>query len=531
MVAKWIDFPNIPQLSFKDVSYTTEIPALRPFYNYTPSLEAFASIIEQRKKRPVNRKALVEVLIEQYKGLSSSNKVEAQIEALRKEHTFTLITAHQPSLFTGPLYYIYKILSTIHLSRKLNAAYPTYHFVPVFVTGGEDHDFEEVNYINLFKRKLVWENDQNGAVGMMSTKSLLPVLEKLKEILGTSEKAAQIYKLIHTAYTQHETYGMATIHLAHELFKEYGLVIANMNHPKLKRLFIPEIKEEIFNRPSKNLVSQTAEQLSAIDFKPQAYPREINFFYLKENLRKRIVYEDGVYQVLNTSYSFSREEMEQEIEQYPAHFSPNVVMRPLYQEKIMPNLAYIGGGGEIAYWLERKTQFAHFGIHFPMLIRRNSVLWLDKGTCKKLRKFNLSVDDIFNDTDSIIRNFVESASTASLEIQSEIAQVSSVFDTIAIKGKKIDATLEKAILAEKTKQLKALQQLEGRLIRAEKQKHEVALNQIRNLKEKLFPKNGLQERYDNFLEFYLKYGHSFFDVLLERLNPLEKKFLVISDCD
>ncbi len=529
MTTKWIEFPDVPQFSFKDVSYTTELPALRPFYAYEPSMDGFAQAIADRKKTSIDRATLVAVLQEQYANLSRAALVDNNIQALADANSFTIITAHQPSLFTGPLYYIYKIISVIHLCRKLKEQYPSYQFIPTFVTGGEDHDFEEVNYINLFNNKVDWKNELKGSVGMMSTETLAPTLARLKEILGSSDNATEIYTIIESAYTDNKIYSKATVQLVHELFKEYGLVVANMNHAKLKQLFIPQIKEEIFKRPSQALVQKTAEELSKINFKPQAFPRAINFFYLRENLRERIVFEDGVYKVLNTTYQFTKAEMEAEIEAHPEYFSPNVVMRPIYQEVIMPNLAYIGGGGELAYWLERKAQFAHFGIFYPMLIRRNSVLWVDKGSAKKINTFGIGIQNLFQDTDSVIRLFVESQSSEPLEIQQEKEAISKTFDAIAVKAENIDPNLKKAMLAEKTKLLKNLDQLESRLIRAEKQKYDVALKQIHKIKEKFYPNNGLQERHDNFLGFYLKYGRDFFDILLDHLNPLEKKLLVVMD--
>jgi len=516
MTTKWIEFPDVPQFSFKDVAYTTELAALRPFYAYEPSMEGFAKAIDNRKKTKLDRATLVAVLQEQYAELSKSELVNNHIQALANENSFTIITAHQPSLFTGPLYYIYKIISVIHLCRKLKVQYPDYQFIPTFVTGGEDHDFEEVNYVNLFGKKVYWKNDLKGSVGMMPT-------------VGNSDKAVEIFGIIESAYTNNKTYSKATVQLVHELFKAYGLVVANMNHPKLKRLFIPQIKEEVFNRPSQALVQKTADELSKIDFKPQAFPREINFFYLRENLRERIVFEDNQYKVLNTDYSFTTAEMQTEIEAHPEYFSPNVVMRPIYQEVVMPNLAYIGGGGELAYWLERKSQFAHFGVFYPMLIRRNSVMWVDKGSAKKINNFGIGINHLFQDTDSVIRLFVESQSSEPLEIKQEKEAISKTFDAIAVKAENIDPNLKKAMLAEKTKLLKNLDQLESRLIRAEKQKYDVALKQISKIKDKFYPNNGLQERHDNFLGFYLKYGRGFFDYLLEHLNPLEKKLLVVLD--
>ncbi|MEZ5044217.1 MAG: bacillithiol biosynthesis cysteine-adding enzyme BshC [Saprospiraceae bacterium] len=522
-------FQQIDQLSQKDIAYATKNPGLRPFYKYEANLEAFEQVIADKSNDPINRQVLVEVLREQYAGLDISAATSANIDALEKGNTFTVTTAHQPSLATGPLYYIYKIISTIHLAGLLNETYPAYHFVPVFITGGEDHDFEEVNHFNLFNNKIVWENEESGSVGMMKTDSLQPVLDTLKEILGEKEEAKTIYQIIEAAYTQNKIYAQATIDLVNRLFGDYGLVTMSMNAPILKRQFIPFLKKELLERPSQALVEAATAQLEAAGFSGQAHAREINLFYLRDQLRERIVLEDGLFKVLNTDYVFTEEALLQEVDQHPEHFSPNVVMRPLYQEAILPNLAYIGGGGEIAYWLERKAQFAHFGLNFPMLIRRNSVLWIDGGTKKRMEKLGLSTTDLFTETETLIKQFITQNTANELSLQEEKEKQKELFDAIRYKAEEIDPTLAKAVMAEQVKQLNVLNQLEGRLMRAEKQKHETALNQIRSLKEKLFPNNGLQERHDNFLSLYLQYGRHFFEVLLDHLNPLEEGFIIIEE--
>jgi len=303
----------------------------------------------------------------------------------------------------------------------------------------------------------------------------------------------------------------------------------NMSHKKLKQLFVPIIKEEILEQSSAPIVNKTIRELEGLGFAGQAPPREINFFYLREQLRERIVLENNSYQVLNSGYRFSKEEIILEIESHPERFSPNVVMRPLYQELVLPNLAYIGGGGEIAYWLERKVQFEHFGINFPMLIRRNSVLWIDKAAAKRMDKLGLSSEAVFCDVEDLVKDYVRRNSEEEMSLDGEKESLKSLFTTLANKISAVDSTLVKTVWAEHAKQLKGLEQLEMRLLRAEKQKHETALNQLRALKEKLFPKNGLQERYDNFLPFYLRYGSAFFDILKENLHPLEKGFVVIMD--
>lgn len=524
-----IPFEQVPQLASKDIAYATGHPALRPFYKYDVNLDAFAKVIEDKQKDKTNRPVLVDVLREQYIKISTSGAVRKNVEALLQDHTFTVTTAHQPALFTGPLYYIYKIISTINLAKALNNKYPDYQFVPVFVNGAEDHDFEEINHANIFNKKITWESGETGSCGMMKTATLKPVLEELKQILGESDNAQRLYQLIETAYTSHETYGAATVHLVNELFKDDGLVIIDMNNAQLKRLFLPIMEDELLHQTSQQYVEPTQQQLSVAGFGSQAYVREINLFYLRDQIRNRIVREGETYKVLNTDYTFSKDEMLKEVQTHPEHFSPNVVLRPLYQELVLPNLAYIGGGGEIAYWLERKSQFEHFGINYPMLVRRNSALWVDGGSVNRMQKLDLKIKDLFEDTEVLIKQYVADNAESELSLEDEKSALEKLFEQVAAKAKEIDPTLEKAVLAEGAKQVKSLEQMESKIVRAEKQRHETALNQIRSLRDKFFPGNGLQERTDNFTQFYLKYGDEFFDVLKANLDPLDNRFVIILD--
>jgi len=529
MEVTYIPFGDVPQLSARDKAYAAADPALRPFYKYEVNLETFAQVIADKQKDTIDRATLVDVLRKQYEKFDTSDAVLNNIAALEKANTFTIVTAHQPSLFTGPLYYIYKIISTINLCETLGQKYPNFNFVPVFVTGGEDHDFEEMNHVNLFGKKLLWQNEEKGSVGLMKTATLKPVFQQLKEILGASENATRIYDLLEKTHTDFDQYSDAIMAFANELFKAYGLVILNMNNAVLKRLFLPVIKAELLEHPSKDLVDKTRADLEAAGFKSQAFPRAINLFYLREQMRERIVYEDEVYKILNTDLTFSEAEILAEAEQYPERFSPNVIMRPIYQEWILPNLAYIGGGGELAYWMERQSQFAHYKINFPMLIRRNSVMWIDKGTSKKLNKFGFTSATIFGGTEALIKTFVKGAAEGELSLEEEKNKLKEIFDGVKVKAKIVDASLVSKTEAEYTRQLKSLEQIEGRLLRAEKQKNETGINQIRNVKEKLYPNNGLQERHDNFIAFYMKYGDAFIETLKMHLDPLTEGFVVIEE--
>ena len=529
MQIKKLNYTDVPLFSARDKAYIEEIPALKPFYKYPVNIESFAQVIADKKKDNTDRETLVKVMRSQHQGLNAPSIVLKNIKKLQNKNAFTIITAHQPSLFTGPLYYVFKIISAINLTKKLLERHPEHEFIPVFITGGEDHDFEEVNHLHLFNKTITWESGQTGPVGQMKTETLFPILEELKNILGENENAKRIYELIEKTHTGKNNYARAAFELAHELFKSEGLIVLNTDDKALKKIFTPIIKEEIFGQVSQPLVEAAHAELEQAGFHAQATPREINFFYLQANIRERIVLENNTYKVLNTDLVFSKKEMEKEIDDHPERFSPNVIMRPIYQELIMPNLAYVGGGGEIAYWLERKSQFAHFGINFPMLVRRDSALWIDKTIFKKMQKANLELTDLWKDTDLLIREYISNYGEVEISLEKERKTLESTFEKLAEKAETTDPNLKKMVLAEHAKANKSLDLIETRLLRAEKRVHENAISQIRSVKEKLFPKNGLQERYDNFIPFYLKYGEGFFNTLKNHFDPLDKKFKVFID--
>jgi uncharacterized protein YllA (UPF0747 family) len=221
--------------------------------------------------------------------------------------------------------------------------------------------------------------------------------------------------------------------------------------------------------------------------------------------------------------------MLKELDEHPERFSPNVILRPIYQELILPNLAYIGGGGELAYWTERKKQFEFYGVPFPILIRRNSVQWIDQNSSEKMRKLGLDNKDIFMDSELLIKSYILRNSSDDLNFHEEKIELGSIFNKMYLKIKKTDASLEANLAAIQAQLNNSLEKLETKLLRSEKQKQESLINQIKKLQEKLYLPDGLQERKENFMSLYLRHGKDFFDYLVKNLNPLEKEFLVIID--
>ena len=330
--------------------YISQSSQVKSFYNEHFSLKDFTLYMEKNKFDYLNRPALVNALNQQSNLVSNTTALsKANIVLLEKATAYTVTTGHQLCLFTGPLYFIYKIASTINLCKALKTNFPKKDFVPIYWMASEDHDFEEINHAFAFGKKVMWNSTQKGAVGEFSTEGLQEVITELKTILGDNEKSNELIQLFEKAYTNHSNLADATRYLVNELFGEYGIVILDGNDSNLKQLFKDEFKKDIFENTSVQLVNKTIDKLK-VNYSAQVTPRDINVFYKEKGLRERIEKQGSHYAVLNTDITFTEQELNNIIETTPEKLSPNVVLRPLYQQKILPNIAYVGGPGEIAYW-------------------------------------------------------------------------------------------------------------------------------------------------------------------------------------
>lgn len=508
--------------------YLDQKSELKPLYNHFPTLENFQKQITEKTVNfdNNNRIPLVETLKKQYQNIEVSNSTKQNIELLALENTFTITTGHQLNLFSGPLYFLYKIISTINLTKELKAKYPSHNFVPIYWMATEDHDFEEINYFNFKGKKFRWNKESNGPVGRLSTEGLAEFFEIYALELGSSTNANTLKKLFADAYLKHDNLADATRFLANSLFADYGLVILNADDAHLKRAFIPYVKEELEKQTSYKAVQETIEQLTA--YTVQVNPREINLFYIEDHLRERIIFENDKYFVNNTKISFSKEEIFKLLESNPEKFSPNVIMRPLYQEIILPNLCYIGGGGEIAYWLELKSFFDAVKITFPMLLVRNSVLLTTEKQVKKADQLNLSWKDLFTKQENLVNTITHKISTFPIDLTPQKDILKTQFQYLYELADQTDKSFSGAVKAQEIKQTKGLENLEKRLLKAQKRKLHNQLQRVIDLQCELFPNNSLQERQTNFSEFYLEKGVELVPLLVENLKPLEMNFNIIT---
>ena len=507
------------------LDYLSENERLKPFYNRFSKISSFKDQMREKSENYRHRLQLTSVLQNQY---SRANLKSPSLELLKSENAFTITTGHQVCLFTGPLYFFYKIISAINTCKKLSESYPDNHFIPIYWMATEDHDFEEANHFYLPSGKIEWESGQGGAVGRMKTVGMEQVVEELREKLGIGYSSGELIDLFTKAYVAHKTISEATRFLVHQIFGSYGVLVVEADDPELKKLAIPAFEMELTKSVAEQAMRDSDKALAEAGYHLQVEPHAINLFYLDEELRERIEKDDsGTYKVLRTNKKFTQEEILDELHEHPEKFSPNVILRPLYQEIILPNLAYIGGGGELAYWFQLKSVFESFGIPFPVLMLRNSVMIVDAPTQERMNQLGISVQDIFQPQQELEDELVHNASSESLELDKEREDLEKVFLAIEARLRKINSDLEKSVRSGYARTDRIVRNLEKKMIRAERKKQEILTGRLEKVYNYLLPRGGLQERNMNFAPIYLSFGKTFVDQLIENLNPFDFTFTVL----
>ncbi len=512
--------------------YLDEEKSVEDLYHRFPRLENFEEQIAEKKgewsRAHEKRSVLHDVLKEQYLtiDLNKDHPVSQNVQRLQSDNTFTITTGHQLNLFTGPLYFLYKIASTINLCRQLQARYPQENFVPIYWMATEDHDFEEIQYFNFGDRKLVYERESHGAVGRLDTQGLEEVSATFSSLLGNNDNAQNLKKLFKESYTKHKNLADATRALAHGIFGEYGLVILDADNARLKSFAQPYFKADLIDNLAYKKVGETIEQLTE-EYTIQVNPREINLFYLIDDHRGRIIKKEDIYYVDGADIKFSERELLQELEKHPERFSPNVILRPLYQEVILPNLCYIGGGGEIAYWLELKSFFDASGVVFPILLLRNSAQLITKKQADKASRLDLKLDDLFKEDYELEELVANKVSEIKIDLSNQKQHLKAQFSELYDLALKTEKSFETAVAAQEQKQINGLEHLEKRLLKAQKRKLSSHIERATDLQKELLPSGNLQERVVNFSYYQQHYGSELVQLIMQSLDPLDLRFTFI----
>ena len=501
---------------------------MQVFYDYPPTLNGLKGRLEARTIQSCDRDLLSMAIEDQKGALEFSALQRKNLEALRSGKGYTVCTGHQLCLFTGPMFMLHKIASTISLAEHLNKEVgEEATIVPIFWLATEDHDIAEVDHAHLFNKTLTFNPGYEGPAGRMPLKGIEQVLNELAEILGDSEQAQSIMAKVRASYSENHNLAQATSHFVNTLFAESGLLILDADRRELKRPFMDMMIMELEESFVSTSMEPTLKMLESRGEKVQATPREVNLFYMRDDLRSRIIEEDGEYSTAEGGYHWEKEVIMAELESHPERFSPNVVFRPLYQELLLPNLAYIGGPGELSYWLQLKGGFHALGWTMPVLILRDSLIWLDAKSLEKWTSSGFEVKDLFRSEDELQKTYALTHAEEDVDLLAEKETLIHHFDKLIEKSSRVDNGLVQFAKAERQRLENAVDTLEKKMVRAEKKKQSDALGRITQLKHKFFPDGALQERKENFLPLWLRYGDSYFNELHSQCNPLEPGVKVI----
>ena len=520
-----IDFENInsiPQL-VKDFLGKK----LDGFQNKIFDLKNFENQIRAKQESYADdkREILHHTIFSQNQEEPMSAKQLEHLFLLKEKATFTITTGHQLNLFTGPVFFVYKILQTIKTAEFLKSNFPDHNFVPLFWMATEDHDFEEIDHFKTKDHYYEIKGNAGGDVGNIKIDDQYFIQEFEKEfkdnLYGT-----ELILWMKNAYKKGNSHTQAIRYLVNQLFADYGLLTIDGNSKELKSYAKDIFRKELL---ANQLFETTKNQRAFLEkeyHKVQVNPREINLFYLSET-RNRIEKINDEYVILDTEIKFSKEAILKELEDYPEKFSPNAVLRPAYQESVLPNLAYVGGNAEIMYWIELKDYFESVSLPFPILVPRNSMLFLEEKTFKKIENADLEIENFFENFAEVLNQKILENNEIKLLLSEKELQIIASFSELKNKASETEKTFFNLVEAEETRQLKSFRRMQKRLLKAEKIKQSERFDQMQSLFLKVHPGGNWQERVLNFSVFYADFGKQWIDDCYQKMN-VEKSELIIS---
>lgn len=500
---------------------------LSSFRDHAPTWDGLKAAAGSRQFNPAHRPVLVAAIKRQYAGIELGDAVSSSIEKLARPDALTITTGHQLCVFLGPLYVPFKLLNTIRLAREAEAKFGV-PVVPVFWMASEDHDRAEIDHAWLGDRRLHWPGATGGAVGRMPLEGIDQVVNEACAALGQGTDSARLQALLRECYRADRTLAEATRRFAHALFGRFGLVILDGDDRFLKQLFAPIMREELLNGITQRAVQYADEQL-APRYAPQAHARAINLFHLRDGHRARIEADGDHYQVMHGGPRFTPQELLLDLEVRPQDYSPNVLLRPLYQESILPNIAYIGGGGELAYWMQLKWLFQAVRVPMPVVLLRTSAALLSAKSDRQREALSIGIEELFEPPHELRTRLARSLNGQAALLTDEAARLQDLMRSARTKASAVDGSLAASSEAASARMQRQLDGLQERIDRALRRKETVALDRLDKILSAVFPGDGLQERRLNFLPLLAERGEPLLDAWMEALDPLDPRFTVLVD--
>jgi bacillithiol biosynthesis cysteine-adding enzyme BshC len=531
---KFIQLKTVNKIAFNDIESIPQLvkdflnQEIEGFEKTTFSFDNFAQQIHQKQKsfNDSQREIISKTFTDQLSHLKLFAKQKENIESLKSPDTFTITTGHQLNLFSGPVFFVYKILQTIKTCTNLKQQFPDFNFVPVYWMASEDHDFAEINHFKTENNYYEINEKSGGAVGRIKINDTFFISEFEKEfkdsIFGT-----ELILMLKEAYKVGNTLTEAIQIVVYRLFSEFGLLILDGDSKALKNQVRDIFKDELIKFSLHKTSKEKVDFLTEKYGKVQVNPREINLFYLSET-RDRIDFDGENYFVVDTDRKFTKEEILVELENFPEKFSPNALMRPVYQEKVLPNLAYIGGNAEIMYWLELKDYFEKINIPFPILIPRNSMLFIKEKTLGKIEKLDLKIEDFFQNFTKITNGKILQNNSILESLDAKENSLIHNFSELKILAETTEKSFGNMVKAEEIRQLKSFKRMKKRLLDAEKIKQSELLERLELLFLNVHPAKTWQERIFNFSTFFADYGYDWLEACLEEMEVEQSKLIIVA---
>ena len=498
------------------------IEELKDFHNGTNLSAIDSQFLEDRDLELKRRKILVSSIKQQY--LDANLSVPNNLDKLSKKGSFTITTGHQLCVFGGPQYFIHKIISVIKNAQDLKNKFPNNDFIPVFWLASEDHDFKEISNLNIFNKELKVTKEDSIAVGKLSPVIFKPILDELKVIFKNDERFNDLAEIFNEALKK-QNWSLATRYWLAQLFTDNDLIIVDPDDKALKELFSSTMKHEIADQFIHKCVKSTNNKLDSLGYSPKINPRELNLFYLSDNRRYRVIFKDNLFYIGDSV--FSKNELQQKLSENPELFSPNVLLRPLYQETILPNLVYVGGPSEITYWAQLKDSFDSVTINFPIVILRDHFSWMTQKQIDLWFKLGFLAEDLLKNESDLLKKFLFNNHNNDFSIIDEKNILTNLENTLSKKAEKIDLTLVPSIRAMVKGMNKDLNKIQQKLSQSIKRSEENKINQIRKINSLIVQKGSLKERSQNFIGPYLNSPKNYVQTMLDYSSCEDNQLKII----
>lgn len=529
----FINFSDLPGFQNLFLDYIYEFNNVSKYYlkNFRNKNDFKSHFNEVANSNRDIKKRTVEIIEEQYAGLKPSTQTRKNINALKSDNTIAVLTGQQLGILGGPLYTIYKALTAIKLCSELKSENEEYNFVPVFWLAGDDHDFEEVSFINIINDnndvvKIEYsdgeEPDKNrGPVGSLEFgEGIQKVFEEIKANLRDTDFTDELMSLIEHYVFDSETFANAFRKLMFKLFNEYGLIIFDAQQKEVKQeltdIFLKEINN--YSKHTNTLIKTSAE-LEEI-YHAQVKVKPVNLFLFHNGGRYSIEPEEDKFIVKGTKLELSFEDLKQIIVEEPERISPNVLMRPICQDYLFPTGFYVGGPGELNYFAQLMPLYAHFDIPSPIVYPRASITIAEKSISKVIERYNLSYLDFFNEERYVNSKVIENISE--LDLNTEFNEIKNGIDIIISGLDNKLSDIDKNLLQVKEKTLERIVQavdtLKQKAEKAQERKHDDVMRQLSKVRTAILPNGKLQERELNFVFLVNKYGIELIKLLYNEMN-------------